>query len=123
MTNLKSKVMTRAWRIFKNETMRWRFPTFADALRQAWAAEKSYIERDKEKAAAQEAQAAKLAEMQALEARMAEAEKLAANHPRVIEIDKLIFMLKMKDVWNSEDWAYSRKLYAERDALVAQLAA
>jgi hypothetical protein len=100
----KSEIMKSAWRKYKNlqsmmlikyydENGILHIVTFGDMLKKAWAEAKEVVA------------AAKRAER-------------AANDPRLATIDEEIFILSMKDRWNTADYETNRLLHEKRNMLI-----
>jgi len=80
--------------------------TFGDVLKQAWADAREIVEHQRKQA--------KIAHAIANNAHL---------QAEIAKIDDAIFYHSMKDMWNSKDWEYSRKLNAQRQAILDGIAA
>ena len=114
MTNFnKKEIMTRAWELHKRSVEHYGglncysivdgvksliTPiTFGEALKQAWAEVKPYVERAR------------------LQARAYANPVIGAE---LTDIDNTIFILQMKDRWNDDDYKAQRNLEAKKQKLI-----
>ena len=122
MTYNKAEIMKRAWQnynglMFKSYTTfaaddsTFSNPisvtiTFGDMLKKAWDEAKEQVAHERKQAAIAHALASD-----------------TQTQAEIAKIDNEIFYLNMKDLWNSNDREYNRKLEAQRQAILDGIAA
>ena len=116
MTYNKSAIFRNAWATYKARNQMGWATTFGECLKASWEHEKQMAEMRKPAEVKEAERKAKWQAGQDSKARAAAA--LSDTDKARLEALKYdLFTLECKDLWNENDWAYSRKLQTQIDKL------